>query len=177
MEGFTEEVLAQIEEINKKIAAKEAEKDALYTSLGKYTYEKDTPDRDELIKDVIIKLDGINLEIQAFNVEILEAKGFKICPTCNSEVQKELMYCGNCGTRMISDVEKVDGGVVCNKCGAVMDEDKKFCTRCGAQLGTEAEKAPEKKMKSEPQTKTCPLCGKSLKVNAKFCSGCGVKLD
>lgn len=174
MVELTDELKKQIEDIEKKIDSEKTDIDSLYQKLGKYTYEVNTPDRDSLIGEVYGKLNSAYENINNYNVEILDIKGFRVCHTCGMQVDKELMYCGNCGTKMKTDIEAVTDRKVCGKCGAVMDKDKKFCTRCGWKLDDLPETAP---VQTEVQTENiCPSCGKILKPSASFCSGCGIKL-
>lgn len=169
MVEITEELQAKIDELNESVEAIKKEIDSLYMELGKYTYEMNTPNRDVLIGDTYNKLNEKYAMIRDVNVKILDIKGYKICPSCGLEVDKELMYCGNCGTKMKTEVETTAEGNVCTKCGAVMEPDKKFCTRCGAKMEMPAPK--------EPAAPICPNCGKILKPGAGFCSGCGTKLN
>lgn len=63
----------------------------------------------------------------------------KHCPTCNSIVEPDELYCHVCGTRL-------DGKRVCPACNAVNEPENAFCENCGIPLQIPAP-APAKEKK------------------------------
>jgi pSer/pThr/pTyr-binding forkhead associated (FHA) protein len=55
------------------------------------------------------------------------------CPTCQAQLVPNLPFCGNCGTKVVSERK---GDVSCTTCGLRSEPDLKFCPACGTTLNT-----------------------------------------
>ena len=58
--------------------------------------------------------------------QLMLLRGQKKCPSCGAIIGKDVMFCGNCGLKMIPQ-----GMKECPECGKVLREDSAFCTQCG----------------------------------------------
>lgn len=107
----------------------------------------------------------------------------KKCPKCNSEINKNIRFCGECGC----DTSMKQGKrpeIKCADCGARLTENTKFCPECGKKynpcsncMGDMPEGATVCPVCKESLPTKCPGCGNNIsKKNAKFCSECGMSL-
>jgi membrane protease subunit (stomatin/prohibitin family) len=102
----------------------------------------------------------------------------KLCPSCNTEMDKDQRFCGKCGCDVLnykSDAEKqhtqsTEGFIVCSNCGAKFPATAKFCTECGNVYTP----CPKCKADLKEGTTVCPECGYVL---PRKCSGCGALIE
>ena len=107
----------------------------------------------------------------------------KKCPNCNSDIDKDTRFCGNCGydtnTKVENNVE-----IRCSNCGAKLSPDLKFCPECGDRYnkcpnckGDIPEGATICPICKEAVPRKCPGCGADIiNKNDKFCAECGMSL-
>lgn len=110
----------------------------------------------------------------------------KVCPNCNSVMEKTKRFCSDCGfdTQKKTKGKDTKDTIICNNCGTEFKNTMKFCPecgdrynpcpKCGADLDDGVTTCP--KCKYELPT-PCPKCGANLpNKNARFCPECGVSL-
>ncbi len=90
----------------------------------------------------------------------------KECSKCGAQVEKNMKFCTECGTKMEPETLK------CPNCSVEVPEGTKFCMECGTKIGT----APEPKIETSPKEVTCPKCRKKFPADTKFCKECGTKI-
>ncbi len=62
------------------------------------------------------------------------------CTQCGVEIQEEINYCPECGTRMTSAKEEdIVPTKCCKQCGTLMPTDMLYCLNCGARFNNEDE--------------------------------------
>ncbi|OUP50223.1 antifreeze protein type I [Lachnoclostridium sp. An181] len=89
----------------------------------------------------------------------------KICPKCNSVIDKKDRFCNHCGCDTEAKVEKSEE-IKCSACGAALREESKFCMECGKKYNP----CPNCKADMPDGAKVCPTCGKAL---PRLCPNCG----
>ncbi len=112
-------------------------------------------------------------------MQSINIREMKICPNCNSTLDKEARFCNNCGHDTLKKNQKKNK-IKCSSCGAEMDEGSKFCMQCGnrynscvyckADIPDGAAVCP---VCGKKVPKACPGCGNILPENSKFCPACG----
>lgn len=123
-----------------------------------------------------------------------------ICPKCQSPVEENMRFCGECGyplpeiapvveepvvveTPVVEEVsapevveapavEEVSAPevVVCDKCGTANQPGDAFCMKCGNKL--DGEVVPQE----PPTTVYCPKCGQANRIGDAFCMKCAQSL-
>lgn len=109
----------------------------------------------------------------------------KNCPQCNTLMEKERRFCGQCGFDT-NEPGKSAGPqeVKCSNCGAMMSVNNKFCPQCGngyypcpqcqadVALGS-----PVCQECGSPMPQPCSACGALISGANRFCPECGVSLQ
>lgn len=90
----------------------------------------------------------------------------KECSNCGAQVEENMKFCTECGSKMEPEVLK------CPNCSVELPEGTKFCMECGTKIGAD----PEPKIEAAPKEVICPRCRKKLPANLKFCTECGTEL-
>lgn len=78
------------------------------------------------------------------------------CSKCGSEYSEGVVFCSQCGNKLIPDKIK------CESCSSELDTNAKFCSKCGTPVNKKV---------------NCSKCNFENKADAKFCSNCGEKLE
>ncbi|MBO5200881.1 MAG: zinc ribbon domain-containing protein [Clostridia bacterium] len=74
-----------------------------YETLGKLCYDvisKGEPFDPETVKPVTDDITEKLAQIEELKKEILKAKNKKMCPYCNTPVEKNSQFCNNCGKNL-----------------------------------------------------------------------------
>ena len=194
MENLSEETLQKIAELETQIEEMKGDMTPHFTELGKNYYEMQEG-YEERIASVREKLDEKKERIENLKIEILALKGIVICPNCGCEVSDEVMFCGECGTKIRTVEAADDEHIVCSRCGALNDKDMRFCTSCGQKLEVskvdesiaDAKESESENNSENPLTvavaeevavaeKASDVPESSEEPEFKFCPNCGVKL-
>lgn len=77
------------------------------------------------------------------------------CPKCGKENDEEVVFCGECGNRLMP------AKIKCPACGEEVADNTKFCTSCGNPM--------IKKL-------ICKNCNTENEKGTKFCKDCGTRL-
>lgn len=133
MAEISTENLKEIEALEKESKQIEEGFEAFYVVIGKNFYEK-AEGCQAAIDEAVAKLDEGKEKIHQNYLQTLRLKGIKFCPNCETIIEDDSVFCGECGTR-VEEVEQVDeNSVLCGRCGAKNDKEKKFCGVCGQKL-------------------------------------------
>lgn len=75
----------------------------IYQEIGKKVYEKHVREEDISIKNELeeecTKLDVLSDEMESLLKQCLELRDKKQCSNCYKEIEKDMKYCPNCGTK------------------------------------------------------------------------------
>lgn len=93
-----------------------------------------------------------------------ESVGNQHCPSCGSGIEREWVFCNECGVDLAT-LGAQPRDVVCPACSATVRKGWMFCRQCGEQIATE--RAAEK----------CKDCGAGTRANWRFCKGCGASVS
>ena len=78
-----------------------------YEELGRKVYEnhirKEDINIDELIEEDCSKIDTLSKKIEIARKEILALNNKKMCKKCFSEIEKESVFCSQCGEKQIKE--------------------------------------------------------------------------
>lgn len=96
------------------------------------------------------------------------------CPTCQSVVEDDQLFCTSCGTNLQVDssntIIKDDLKPIslrCSECNSELLPGAKFCGSCGNNV--------ENRTPSYDPNK-CVSCGEKVETDHKFCGSCGQKI-
>ncbi len=92
-----------------------------------------------------------------------EAVGNQHCPTCAAEIEREWVFCNECGVDLAT-LGAQPRDVVCPACSATVRKGWMFCRQCGEQVATE--RAAER----------CATCGAGVRASWTFCKQCATRL-
>ncbi len=102
-------------------------------ALEKYENgEKTFDEAEELCKQI----DEARAAIKVLEVEILDLRHIRMCPSCGAENDDEVLFCPKCGFKFEPKPEpepevKADEGLKCKGCGQPIEEGTAFCPNCG----------------------------------------------
>lgn len=90
------------------VAAVENKRAKDYEKLGMLYFEivKDTEIEDSQIKALVDAIKEKNEKIKDLKAEINAAKNKRVCPNCAASIDKESVFCNNCGTKLQFDSER-----------------------------------------------------------------------
>ena len=89
------------------------------------------------------------------------------CSKCNAMLLHDDVFCGDCGTPVVSKAAGVAAGVLpCGKCGNLLASDDMFCDSCGTPVVKQA-------VSAAPGGMSCSKCGQAMEMDDVFCGGCG----
>ena len=84
----------------------------LYKQIGKKVYQKHLAEEEiDISKDLeeeLTKIDVLSAEIETSLKTILELKNRKKCPKCNSEIDRDSVFCPVCGEKQLEEVKEVE---------------------------------------------------------------------
>lgn len=80
------------------------------------------------ISEEIIALDK---ELHALSGIATPEKGDGICPSCQTKIEGEVKFCGNCGTNIEEYYSKKTAR--CVKCECIIGCDDQYCPVCGSK--------------------------------------------
>lgn len=133
MADLTAEAMQKIKELQEANSELTEALEPLYTLIGRNYYEK-LENYEEEIARAVDRLDSMKQKIHENYLETLVLQGIRLCPNCESEVEQEAVFCGECGTRMEPVEEPDEESIICERCGAKNKKIKKFCIICGQRL-------------------------------------------
>ena len=93
---------------------------------------------------------------------IVEEQITVLCIVCNTQVDIDDAFCGECGAPVV--LPKEQPAPVCNACGSEIDITDTFCGECGANVAQPPEEQP---------IPVCSACGNELDEGDPFCGECG----
>lgn len=124
-----------------------------YCQLGKAYYENSGDKCEYIYSELVDAIDNEKERLSSIKKELDALTGVKRCPSCNSTVPNDSVFCNICGSRLpeattapsepvveseistepepVADEVEVNKSV-CDNCGSEIVEGAKFCTNCGA---------------------------------------------
>lgn len=92
--------------LKRKILYEEERILEIFADIGKIYYK--TPEKTDELKALCDDIDTRKKRIKKMRFELQTKKGYKICPTCQAEVQEKFQFCGVCGAKLPSCDEDFD---------------------------------------------------------------------
>ena len=84
----------------------------LYKQIGKKVYQKHVTEEEidisKELEEELTKIDVLSAEIETSLKTILELKNRKKCPKCNSEIDRESIFCPVCGEKQPEEIKEVE---------------------------------------------------------------------
>ena len=82
----------------------------IYEEIGKIIYQQhireENIDIEKQIEEKCTKIDVLSDEIESINKECMELKNKRQCPKCQTQIDKEVKFCPECGEPQTSEPEK-----------------------------------------------------------------------
>ena len=98
--------MADTNNLKRKILYEEERIVEIFAEIGKIYYKN--PENVEELKLLTDDIDTRKRRIKKMRFELQTKKGFKICPSCQAEVNEKFMFCGVCGTKLPAGDEDFD---------------------------------------------------------------------
>ncbi len=140
--------IAKDTKIKLKISDLKSKINNLYNEIGKNVYEKHTSNEEvagveKEIEEKCLKIDEISSKIESLLKESLKLRDKKQCPSCYTEMEKNVKFCPNCGEKQEMPEEPI----------VVEDEESKEKDVIEAEIIEEnnQENIQEKDEKTEPE--------------------------
>lgn len=187
-----EELNAEIERLNARIAEEEASIEALYPKIGKAYCAACADAPADAVKELVgafrrasAQIDACKKEIKTCSKALGLLRGFVSCDKCGKEVSIHAAFCGACGASMsgvLADLASEDD-VICPACGLASPSGSIYCEKCGAKIGAQTAAVPvaaDLQTESAPieieKALRCPECGTKVEEGDLFCPECGHKM-
>ena len=137
--------LVEVTKINMNISQEEDKIQKLYTQMGKRIYEgfQASGATDPAFAEDCAAIQAHEETVKSLKQKILEVKNMKACPSCGTELERNIMFCAKCGTKQEVSAapapEAVQAGEVqasqfCPSCGTLVSAGTAFCTNCGTKM-------------------------------------------
>lgn len=124
--------IAKETKLRMQVADYKSQINDLYKEIGEVVYKKHSEDsKNSITKELeekCTKIDELTAQIDANLKECLKLKDKRTCPKCNSEVDKNVQFCPNCGEKLEPVVEEKEEEEPAKEAEVVEDkkeEDKK----------------------------------------------------
>ena len=195
-------VFSETTRINGLISEEEKRINEKYSQIGKLFVEVYRDGCDEQFADLMGAVLEAENKIKDYRLQIQNLKGETQCKQCGAILQKEALFCSNCGWA-VPKPEPAASSEKCAHCGNVVEKGMRFCTSCGKPIEAasaeeelvqveetpvaqelsdvevveqtaEVENAPQLDVAEE---KTCPNCGAKREENMRFCTECGTRIE
>lgn len=129
--------------LRQQIRTAEAERERLFTAIGKTVYDASVTGVQPDVNGMIDTINALNEGIAALNKQIDELSPVRRCVECGRELNSDARFCPYCGAKNEIVVEqKDDAAEVCPKCGAARSGDDRFCASCGYDFSEPNTTAP-----------------------------------
>lgn len=120
---------------NSLIADEQKQISNLYAQIGKLYHETHEPNSETPLGNLCLAVNASNERIAKYNEEIRKIRGTKRCPSCAADIPIASTFCGICGTKSESTVERTPQSETaskhCTGCGTELGDGLTFCTSCG----------------------------------------------
>lgn len=102
--------IAKEAKLRMKMGELKSEINDIYEDIGKAVYEnhvrEDKQDINKEIEEKCTKIDCLSDEIESILKECLQLKDKKQCPKCYKEIEKDVKFCPECGTKQEVETEE-----------------------------------------------------------------------
>ncbi len=95
------EKLTDITRLKYNISVEKGKLKDTFCEIGKLHYNEMIKgvNNGEKVRDKCLEADCIKAEIRNLEEKLAELSNFKICPNCKAKIEKEMLYCPDCGTK------------------------------------------------------------------------------
>ncbi|NSW89623.1 MAG: zinc-ribbon domain-containing protein [Firmicutes bacterium] len=134
--------LVEITKLNMNISSEEDKIKKLYIKIGESIYAKFCSGL-QIDPDFINDCEEIKSHLEAIKglkAKIMEIKNIKLCTSCGTEIDRNVMFCPKCGAKQEQGAQAAGGqgsssvSTFCTKCGASVVPGAAFCPSCGNKL-------------------------------------------
>lgn len=137
--------LAKEAKLRMKMGELKSEINEIYKDIGKAIYENHVREEKQDIKNELeekcTKIDCLSDEIESILKECLELKDKKQCPNCYVEIEKDVKFCPECGTKQEAiNQETKEVEIIDNKNNEINEknkEDNKDTDKCEEKTNLE----------------------------------------
>ena len=128
------EKFTSIAKIKYKISGLKSKRDQLYKSIGKMKYAEYCGESTDEISynEMLEAIKEIQSEIRALEEQIALLKKYRICPTCRTKIDRDMLFCPRCGARVAPDKDDADD--------ADTDEESGACDQCSTDEQCDTDK-------------------------------------
>lgn len=155
--------IAKEAKIKMKMNELKCEIDDLYNEIGKKVYERHCLDEEIDIKidleEECTKIDLLSSDIESLLNQSLELKDKKVCIKCFKEINKDMKYCFECGTKQDIDEKNKDKNQNNNEDNIENKKQTKKCTKTKKSNNNNEKKCEDStllktvKVESDPKLK------------------------
>lgn len=119
--------------LNGKIDIAKKDLKQTFADLGEKFYQEKGKEVPEEYKAYFERIEQIKKVIADAQQELRNLNGIRICPRCGADVERDCVFCTNCGNKMEEPVpnKPMPGKILCRSCGREIAKESKFCNFCG----------------------------------------------
>lgn len=93
--------IVEVTKLNMSIGAEEDKIKKVFADIGKTVYDAHASGKEvaENLKELCMKVESYEKNIEEMKKKILELKKVKMCPRCDTELEIDMVYCFKCGEK------------------------------------------------------------------------------
>lgn len=101
--------LVEVAKLNLGIVSEEEKIKKEYIYIGKLIYEMHTEEEElpEGFSEHCERIDSYEDSIKELKLKIYKIKNIKLCPSCNTEIEKGFKFCPKCGAKQPAENETI----------------------------------------------------------------------
>lgn len=123
-----------IARVTMKMKEEEKQLENTIRELGLQLYNQRNEDAKLMFPELTEQIRGLYVTLEKDRIELAYLKGKKICPSCGTELESELLCCTVCGINVENVVNPLTITAVCSNCGNELPAGAKFCMNCGTKV-------------------------------------------
>lgn len=126
--------LTDLAMLNAEVAGVEKQISDLYEKIGCEIYNtyKDQPLAE--VADLIGQITVLQEDLEKVKGQLKAKSGVDTCPNCGAKTTKTMTFCGNCGSKLESEVVEEMDLKECSNCSHGNKATDSFCQNCGSRL-------------------------------------------
>lgn len=161
---------SEVAKLESKIESAQEKMNGLYGEIGRAVYASYADQPLPEVADLFSQVAALQEEIEKAQAQIKAINSANTCPSCGAKVDKNDLFCSECGAKIVRDKPNNTGKRICVSCGSPISPNALFCRECGA-------KQPQQPNNGQPSVKICSHCGAEMPPDSIFCAVCGNRID